>query len=557
MARAMEKIWLKSYPENVPAEINPDAFSSLIEMFDISSAKYADRPAVCGFDTVLTYKDLSIKSKHFAAFLQHKLHLVKGERIALMLPNVMQYHVAFFAALRIGLIVVNVNPLYTARELIAQLTDSGAETIVVLANFANVLQHALPETRVKNVIITEVADLCGVIKSPVINFIVRQDPKTVPAWYIPDAINFKKALSFGKTKQLLPVIIENTDVALLQYTGGTTGVSKAAVLTHRNLVANVEQASSWLGNILQGYETSITALPLYHIFSLTVCCLTFTRLGVFQVLIANPRDLVGMVKKMAKYPMSVFIGLTTLFNALINNSEFRSLDFKTLKLTIAGGMAVNPSVAEKWKEITGNIVIEGYGLTEASPVVSITPLNQTSFFSSIGFPVPSTEISIRDDAGNEVPAGEEGELCVRGPQVMQGYWQRSDETAKVFYPDNWLRTGDIVLSDEKGFLYLIDRKKDMIVVAGFNVYPNEVESVISSHPMVHEVAVVGASSTHAGEVVKAFIVRKDDSLTKEKVIAYCKDRLTSYKVPKRVEFVKELPKSNVGKVLRRALKESN
>lgn len=553
----MEKIWLNSYPENVPPEINPDLFASLVEMFEESAKKFAGRPALCSFDYIMTYAELVEKSKHFTAFLQHKLKLMKGERIALMLPNVMQYHVAFFGALRAGLTVVNVNPLYTARELISQLNDSGAETIVVLANFASVLQHALPETRVKNVIVTEVGDLCGFFKSYIMNFIVRKDPKNVPPWYIHGAMSFRKALAFGKTKAVLPVKIERTDVALLQYTGGTTGVSKAAILTHRNLLANVEQAHAWIGKALQpGEETCITALPLYHIFSLLVCCLTFTRLGAFQILVTNPRDLPGMIKQLAKYPVSVFIGLTTLFNGLLNSSEFRLLDFSKLKLTIGGGMAVNPTVADKWKEVTGSMVLEGYGLTEASPIVSITPLNQTVFFSSIGLPVPSTEISIRNDDGTEVAANAEGELCVRGPQVMQGYWNRPDETAKVFYPEGWLRTGDIVLADEKGYLYLIDRKKDMIVVAGFNVYPNEVESVISSHPMVHEVAVVGASSTHAGEVVKAYVVRKDNSLTKEKLIAYCKDRLTSYKVPKRVEFVNELPKSNVGKILRRALKDS-
>lgn len=553
----MEKIWLKSYPEKVPSEINPDVFPSLIAMFDAGCEQFANRPAVCSLDSILTYAELGEKSHYFAAFLQHKLHLRKGDRVALMLPNLMQYHVAFFGALRLGLIVVNVNPLYTARELVNQLNDSGAETIVVLANFASVLQHALPETRVKNVIVTEVADLCGILKSTFINFVARQDAKTVPPWYIPGYISFNKAIAFGKTKKLLPIIIESSDIALLQYTGGTTGVSKAAILTHRNLLANVEQAYSWIGNALTaGQEICITALPLYHIFSLTVCCLTFIRIGAFQLLVTNPRDLGSMVKTLAKYPVSVFVGLTTLFNGLVNNAEFRALDFKNLKITVAGGMAVNPTVAEKWKDVTGSIILEGYGLTEASPIVSIAPLNQTVFFSSIGLPVPSTEVSIRDDAGNEVALGEEGEMCVRGPQVMQGYWNRPDETAKVFYPGGWLRTGDIVVNDEHGYFYLIDRKKDMIVVAGFNVYPNEVEAIIASHPMIHEVAVVGASSTHAGEVVKAFVVRKDESLTKEKLIAYCKDRLTSYKVPKRVEFVSELPKTNVGKILRRALRDN-
>jgi long-chain acyl-CoA synthetase len=552
----MEKIWLKSYPEDIPAEINPDFHPSLVAMFEGSITNFAERPAICSLDCIMTYGELGEKTRDFAAFLQHRLKLQKGDRIAIMLPNVAQYHVAFFGALRAGLTIVNVNPLYTARELVGQLADSGAETIVVMANFAHVLQHALPETRVKNVIITEVADMCGFCKSIIINFLVRFDKRTVPPWHIPQTISFKRALAYGKSRPLLPVRLQADDIALLQYTGGTTGISKGAVLTHRNLLANVEQAKAWIGKVLQpGDETCLTALPLYHIFSLTICCLTFTRLGAFQLLIPNPRDLPGMVKSLQKYPVTVFIGLTTLFNGLVNTAQFRALDFSKLKLTVAGGMAVNPTVATKWQEVTGTIILEGYGLTEASPVVSIAPLNQVVFFSSIGIPVPSTEISIRDDDGNEVALGEEGELCVRGPQVMQCYWNKPDETAKVFYPDGWLRTGDIVVADEKGYLYLIDRKKDMIVVAGFNVYPNEVETVIASHPMVHEVAIVGSSSTHAGEVVKAFVVRKDESLTKEKLIAFCKDRLASYKVPKRVQFVAELPKSNVGKILRRALRD--
>ena len=552
----MEKIWLNSYPKNVPSQINPDNYSSLVEMFVASCSKFHDRPAVSNLNHVLTYGQLATHSRNFAAYLQNKLQLKPGGRIAIMLPNIMQYHVSFFGALQAGLVVVNVNPLYTVRELAAQLNDSQAESIVVLANFANILQHALPETRIKHVIVTEVGDLCGFGKRQVVNFIVRRDVKKVPLWNIPKAHNFYQALVVGKKLKLKPVNIKSSDAALLQYTGGTTGVSKAAVLTHRNLLANVEQCVAWMQDVLvPGYETSVTVLPLYHIFSLTVCCLVFTYLGTLQLLITNPRNSSQLIKEITHHPISVFVGLTTLFNSLVNSSDFRRLDFSKLKLTVAGGMAMNMDVAEKWHKITGGSVLEGYGLTEASPVISMSPFTQQEFISNIGLPLPSTEITIRDENGAEVAVGEAGELLVRGPQVMRGYWQRPDETAKVLTAEGWLRTGDIVVMDHHGYLYLVDRKKDIIVVAGYNVYPNEIESVIAQHPMVFEVAVVGESRKHAGEVVKAFIVKKDESLTKDKVIAYCKDRLTSYKIPKRIEFVSELPKSSVGKVLRRALKE--
>lgn len=553
----MEKIWLGSYPKNVPHEINPDKYVSLVELFTEACDKFNTRSALLGLNHVMSYGELAIKSKAVATFLQRDLKLKKGDRIALMLPNIVQYPIAFFGALQAGLIVVNINPLYTAREIILQLNDAQAETIIVLANFASVLQHALPETRVKNVIVTEVGDLCGFLKRNIINFVVRQDAKKVPFWNIPSSISFRQGLSRGKKQNLIQVVIKNTDIALLQYTGGTTGISKGVMLTHRNLLANIEQCLAWIGgNLIPGYETSLTALPLFHIFSLTVCSLVFTYLGALQVLIANPRDLPSLIKKISRYPVSVFIGLTTLFNGLTNSSAFRNLDFSHLKLTVAGGMAMNTSVAKRWHEITGNNVFEGYGLTEASPVVSISPLTEQAFINSIGLPLPSTEVTIRDENDHEVAIGKEGELWVRGPQVMQGYWQRPDETEKVLTQDGWLRTGDIVVMDKHGYLYLMDRKKDLIVVAGFNVYPNEVEAVIASHPMVLEVAIVGEASKHAGEIVKAFIVKKEEALTKEKIIAYCRDRLTSYKVPKRVEFVASLPKSNVGKILRRVLKES-
>ena len=551
----MEKIWLKSYPKDTPAEINPDRYHSLVEMFYEACEQFGHRPALAGPNGVITYSKLLAKSRDFAAYLQHELKLKPGDRIALMLPNLMQYQIAFFGALTIGLIVVNTNPLYTASELVAQLNDSGAETIVVLANFAEVLQHALPTTRVKHVIIAQVGDLNGFFKRKIINFIAHRDPKKTPVWDIPEARYFSDALKQGKKHRLQVVKSNGSSIALLQYTGGTTGVSKAAILTHRNLLANLEQCKAWIGGELTpGYEVSVTILPLYHIFSLTACCLLMTNLGVLQLLIPNPRDLPKLIKQLKAYKISIFVGISTLFSSLVNATKFGSLDFSSLKITMAGGMAMNSSVAQKWHKVTGSAVLEGYGLTEASPVVCISPLNQPVFASSLGLPLPSTEITIRNPDGQEVVLGEEGELWIRGPQVMSGYWCRDDESAKVLTSDGWLKTGDIVVMDEHGYLYLVDRMKDIIVVAGYNVYPNEVEAVIAKHPMVQEVAVVGDNSHHAGEVVKAFIVKKDDALTKEKIIAHCKDFLTSYKVPKRVEFVEMLPKSNVGKILRRALR---
>lgn len=554
----MEKVWLKQYASDVPHEINPNEFSSLVELFEQSCEKYADAPAFVNLNCQLTYRQLFTASSNFAAYLQNELKVKKGDRIALMMPNILQYPVCLFGALQAGLVIVNVNPLYTARELVKQLSDCGAETIVCLSNFAHVLQHALPETRVTNVIITELGDMCGFIKSRLINFVVNKIKKKVPKWYIPYATSLRRVLERGARLRLQKVHISGDDLAFLQYTGGTTGISKGAMLTHRNVVANVEQNLAWMGGALKSAEeTIIAALPLYHIFALTVCTFTFVKIGSKCVLITNPRDTAGLAKTMAKYPISVFIGVNSLFNALVHTSDFRKLDFSHLKLCIAGGMAMQSSVAEEWQEITGQLVLEGYGLTEASPVVSMNPLYQKEFLNSIGLPMSSTELSIRDDDGNEVPRGAEGELCVRGPQVMQGYWQQPEESEKVFLPDGWLRTGDVAVMDEKGYFYIVDRKKDMIVTTGYNVFPNEIEGVIMTHPAVKEVAVIGIPHSHAGELVKAFIVRKDDTLTKEKIVAFCKDRLTSYKVPKRVEFRDELPKSNVGKILRRALREES
>lgn len=552
----MKKIWLEQYTKGVPEEINADEYSSLVELFEKSCKKYSDKKAFCNFNSDLTYRQLFVLSKNFAAFLQNEFRIKKGDRIALMLPNVLQYPVCLFGALMTGAVVVNVNPLYTSRELVGQLSDCGAETIIVLANFAQVLQHALPETRVVNVIVTEIGDLCGFFKSYFMNFVIDKIKRKVPEWYIPYAVSFRKVMEKGKRLRLQKVNIKGGDLAFLQYTGGTTGVSKGAMLTHRNIVANVEQNSAWLGDVLhvEG-STSITILPMYHVFALTVCCFTFLKFGLFSVLITDGRNFSYISKVMSKYPINIFVGVNSLFNALINNSSFRKLNFDNLKLSVAGGMAVQGTVAEKWENLTGKVILEGYGLTEASPVVSMNPLCQKEFLNSIGLPMPSTEISIRDYDGKEVPRGSEGELCVKGPQVMKSYWNQEEETKNVFWSNGWLRTGDISVIDEKGYLYLVDRKKDMIVTTGYNVYPNEIENVIMTHPAVKEVAVIGIPSEHAGEVVKAFIVRKDETLTKEKIVAFCKDRLTSYKAPKRIEFRDELPKSNVGKILRRALRE--
>ncbi|MCK4870188.1 MAG: AMP-binding protein [Gammaproteobacteria bacterium] len=552
----MDNIWLKQYDKGVPSEIKPDSFASLVELFEKSCKKYSDKPAVSCMDCTLSYEQLMTLSRSFAAYLQNELRVKKGDRIALMMPNILQYPVALFGALMTGAVIVNVNSLYTAPELVKQLTDSGAETIVVLANFAHVLQHALPETRVRNVIVTEVGDLCGMFKSLLVNFMVNKVKKKVPEWYIPYAVSFRKVMEFGHKLRLQKVRITGDDLAILQYTGGTTGVSKGAMLTHRNILANVLQNAAWMGgNLQEGVEVSITALPLYHVFALTVCCFTFLYFGAESVLIINPRDLNSVSRAIDKHKVTVLIGVNSLFNALLNTSEFKKLDFGSVKFTIAGGMAVQSVVADRWKEITGSNILEGYGLTEASPVVTMNPLTQKDFINSIGLPIPSTLISIRDDDGKELSVGEEGELCVKGPQVMQGYWESEAETENVFWEDGWLRTGDVAVMDEQGYFYIVDRKKDIIVTSGYNVYPNEIESVLMTHPLVKEVAIVGVPHEHAGELVKAFIVRKDDSLMKDKVVAFCKDRLTSYKVPKRVEFRDELPKSNVGKILRRALRE--
>ena len=553
----MEKIWLKSYRPGVPAEIDVNEFGSLGELFERSVARFAAKPAYVCMGKTISYAELDAQTAHFGAFLQSELGLPKGARVALMMPNVLQYPIALFGALRAGYTVVNVNPLYTARELEHQLKDAGADAIVILENFAHTLEHVRARVPVKHVVVASMGEMLGFPKGAIVNFVVRRVRKMVPAWTLDGHVRFAEALRRGKAHTLQPVQMGHDDIAFLQYTGGTTGVAKGAMLTHRNIIANLQQAHAWIApNVGEGSETIITALPLYHIFSLTANCLTFLKIGARNVLIPNPRDIPGFVKELGKQRFTVITGVNTLFNALVNNPDFAKLDFSALKVTLGGGMAVQQAVAEKWKRVTGVPLIEAYGLTETSPAVTINPLDLAAFNHSIGLPISSTEISIRDDDGNELPVGQRGELCVRGPQVTPGYWNLPQETARAFTHDGYLRTGDIVVIDEQGFITLVDRKKDMILVSGFNVYPNEIEDVIASHPGVLEVAAIGVPDERSGESVKVFIVRKDPGLTVEVVVAHCRENLTGYKIPHHIEFRDELPKSNVGKILRRELRES-
>lgn len=540
----------------VPAEIDPIPYRSLVDLFLACCDKYADKPAFSNFGAELTYKVLAKKAEAFAAYLQKKWGLKKGDRIALMLPNVLQYPVAMFGAFRAGLSVVNVNPLYTATELKHQLLNAEVETIVILDNFAHVLQAILPETPIKNVIVTRFGDLLPFPKAQAINFVVKYIKKMVPAWHIAEAISFRDVLKQGATLQLKPNSVEGNDIAFLQYTGGTTGTAKGAELTHRNMLANIEQICAWTNSLTKdGKEIVITALPLYHIFSLTANCLAFFKLGSHNVLITNPRDIPLFVKLIKKIPFTIMTGVNTLFNTLLNNKEFCQLNFESLQFIIGGGMAVQKSVAERWQKVTGVPIIEGYGLTEASPVVCVNPLNIDSYTGSIGLPLPSTEIKICNNEGEEVAVGEIGELLVRGPQIMHGYWKAPDETKQVLTMDGWLLTGDMAKMDDKGFIYLVERKKDLIIVSGFNVYPTEVEGIIAQCPGIAEVAVIGVSSELTGEAVKAFIVKTDPHLTEVDIIKFCRQYLTAYKIPKQIEFRDELPKSNVGKILRRKLRD--
>lgn len=552
----MEKIWLKRYSPGVPAEINPDAYRSVIEVFEQSFAKYSDLNAFANMGYAMSFAELDAKSRDFAAYLQQSLGFKKGDRVAIMMPNLLQYPIALFGILRAGLTVVNVNPLYTPRELEHQMNDSGARALVVVANFGHVVAEVLDKTRIEKVIVTEVADLLPFFKSLLINFVVKYVKKMVPAYHIPDAVSFNSALAEGARQTLNNVDVTGDDLAFLQYTGGTTGVAKGAMLTHRNMVANMEQISAFIGpSIEDGKEIVITALPLYHIFCLTVNCFTFTKHGGLNVLITNPRDIPGFVTELNQWKFSFLSGVNTLFNGLLHDENFAKVDFSALKLAVGGGMAVQKAVAEKWKQVTGTFILEGYGLTESSPVVSINPTDLKDFNGSIGLPVPSTEISLRDDDGNEAAAGERGELWVRGPQVMRGYWQRPDETAKTITEDGWLKTGDIATVDNEGFLRIVDRKKDMILVSGFNVYPNEIEDVVAHYEGVLEVACIGVPDDKSGEAVKVFVVPKPGvTLNPKDIREFCKTELTGYKVPKYVELREELPKSNVGKILRRELR---
>ena len=550
----MEKIWLQSYPNGVPAVIDIDHISSLVALFETACAQYADKVAYISMGKEMTYRQLDAESKAFAGWLQARGYQ-KGERVALMMPNLLQYPVALFGTLRAGCVVVNCNPLYTPRELEHQLKDSGATAIVIVENFAHTLQQVLGNTAIKDVIVTPMGEMLG-LKGVVVNFVVRHIKKLVPAWTLPGVIGFKQALATGRRHGWTPVPLTRDDIAFLQYTGGTTGISKGAMLTHANIASNVIQAYSWIKPVLRdGEEFIITALPLYHIFALTANCLTFMMIGARNLLIANPRDIPGFVREWGKYPVTVVTGVNTLFNALLNDPDFAKLDFSTMRVTLGGGMAVQGPVADKWLQVTGTPLLQAYGLTETSPAATINPLDMRAFNGSIGLPISSTEVSIRDDNGIEVPITQVGEICIRGPQVMKGYWQRQDETDLVFYPDRFLRTGDVGYVDKKGFVFLVDRKKDMILVSGFNVYPNEVEEAVAMHPGVMDVAAIGVPDEHSGEAVKIFVVRKDPKVTERMLIDHCRGLLTGYKIPKHVEFRDDLPRTNVGKILRRALKE--
>ncbi len=550
----MEKVWLKNYPPGVPAQINPNEYSSLVKILEESCERFAELPAFTSMGKTISYSQYDQLARDFAAWLQGSAKLQKGDRIALMLPNVFQYPIALFGALRAGLTVVNTNPLYTARELEHQLKDSGAKAIVVLENFANVLEEVIEHTELEHVLVTGVGDCLDWPKSSIVNIVVRHVRKQVKPWNLPQAVSFTDTLQAGRYQPFSPPSLNHDDIAFLQYTGGTTGVAKGAMLSHGNMVANVLQSAAWIGtNVRPGGDTIITALPLYHIFALTANWSVFIKFGARNILIANPRDFTAFVKELKKYQFSYISGVNTLFNALMHTPGFSEVDFSKLRITLGGGMAVQRAVAEHWKQVTGNVLTQAWGLTETSPAACINPFD-FDYNGSIGLPISSTEISIRDDAGNELGIGEVGEICVRGPQVMRGYWNRPDETAQVMLGD-WLRTGDIGRVDEEGFVYIEDRKKDMILVSGFNVYPNEVESVAVTHPGVLEAAAVAQADERAGEVVALFVVKKDPKLTEQQVMDHCRSELTGYKVPKHVYFRTDLPKTNVGKILRRALRD--
>jgi long-chain acyl-CoA synthetase len=553
----MDKPWLKSYPEGVPAEIAASEYPSLASLIESACDRYAAQPAYYNMGVGMSYAELGRQSAAFGAWLQREAGLEKGDRVAIMLPNVLQYPVALFGVLRAGLVAVNVNPLYSARELRHQLTDSGAKAIVVMENFATTVEEVLGDTQVRTVVTTEIGDLFPVPKRVITNLVVKHVKKMVPPFRLPDRVRLRDVLKAGAGMTLRTPDIEPGDLAFLQYTGGTTGLAKGAMLSHRNMLSNIEQSVAWLGTALHDVDVvAIAALPLYHIFSLEGNCLSILRLGGANVLITNPRDFPGFVKELSHYPFVYFTGVNTLFNALLHTPGFADLDFSHLRITIGGGMAVQEKVAREWKQVTGNTLTQAYGLTETSPAAVINPLSGGHEFNhSIGLPIPSTDVSIRDDDGNALPPGEIGEICIRGPQVMEGYWHKPDETARVMIGD-WLRTGDMGRLDEHGYVFVEDRKKDMILVSGFNVYPNEVEDVVASLDGVLEVAAIGKPDERAGEVVKLFVVRSDPALTADAIMAHCRKNLAGYKVPKEIEFRDELPKTNIGKVLRRALRDA-
>ncbi len=551
-----DRPWLANYPAGVPAEIDPEEYRSVPAVLEEAITRFRDRPAFSNMGRTITYAELDARSREFAQYLLGELKLKKGDRVAIMMPNCLQYPIAIFGVLRAGLTVVNTNPMYTARELRHQLVDSGAAAILVLDNFGKTVQDVLADTQIKQVITTGLGDLLGFPKGPIVNFVLKHVKKMVPDYSIHGAIRFREALSRGTRHTLPEVSITLDDIAFLQYTGGTTGVAKGAMLTHRNMVANMQQASAWIGtNAKPGEELIVTALPLYHIFALTANGLVFMKFGGHNHLITNPRDMPGFVKELKGIQMTAITGVNTLFNGLLNTPGFDEVDFSKLHLTLGGGMAVQRAVADRWKKVTGTTLVEAYGLTETSPAACINPMTLAEYNGAIGLPVPSTEACIKDEAGTELPVGEVGELCIRGPQVMKGYWQRPEDTAQAIDADGWLHTGDMAKMDADGFFYIVDRKKDMILVSGFNVYPNEIEDVIAMMPGVLEVAAIGVPDDKSGEAVKVVIVRKDPSLTADQVKAHARENLTGYKHPRIVEFRDELPKTNVGKVLRRELRD--
>ncbi|HEX7983593.1 MAG TPA: long-chain-fatty-acid--CoA ligase [Duganella sp.] len=555
----MEKIWLKSYPPGMPTEIDTSQYRSLVQMLEESFHKFADRNAYVCMDKFLTYAELDAYSKRLGAWLQSRA-MKQGARVGIMLPNVLQYPIAIAAILRAGYTVVNINPLYTPRELEHQLTDSGCEAIIILENFGATLEQVLGRTQVRHILVASIGEMLGGPKGMLVNFVVRNVKRMVPPFSLPNAVRFKDALSHGVGMKLTPVEVNQDDPAFLQYTGGTTGVAKGAVLTHKNLIANVLQTEAWGKPAMGALDEQIVivaALPLYHVFALKACAMWGTRVGALNILITNPRDIGGFVKELAKYRFHMLPAVNTLYNALLNHPDFVHLDFSALKMCNGGGMAVQQAVNDRWRKVTGVAIIEGYGLSETSPVATCNRTDNTEFTGTIGLPLPSTEIAILDDDGNPVPPGQPGEIAIRGPQVMAGYWNRPDETAKVMTADGYFKSGDVGVMDDNGYVKIVDRKKDMILVSGFNVYPNELEGVISAHPGVLECACIGVPDEHSGEAVKLFVVRKDPGLTAEQLMAYCKEQLTGYKKPKYIEFREELPKTNVGKILRRVLRDEH